>query len=245
MNCWKLLLLLWLLTTTVKSSVKPSPHVVQLVDDTVLSSTVYPQTHHSDKIFTTVSAHYLDGNRLYFCPVTWKALKWNKRIIWISSKLQNKSVKMKNGNRSTRSVIKIYHWNMGNKLWQNKRDEIEALIIDKSPDLFFISEANLMETLPDHERHIAGYVLHLPLTMSIHNCARIVLLAKEGIEVKIHKEMMHTDVAVIWAGIQSSGRSYMKVGGIYRQHQMLLKQKPNPTKTDCAQLDRWNKFLMG
>ena len=56
---------------------------------------------------------------------------------------------------------------------------------------------------------------------------------------------MHEDVAVIWASVKVGNKSNMKVGGIYREHQMLLKSKPNPTKTDAAQLARWNLFLSG
>ena len=35
----------------------------------------------------------------------------------------------------------------------------------------------------------------------------------------------------------------MKIGGIYREHQLLFQPKPNPTKVDAAQLDRWNLIL--
>ena len=30
--------------------------------------------------------------------------------------------------------------------------------------------------------------------------------------------MMYEDVAVIWAGIKNGRKSYMKIGGIYREH---------------------------
>ena len=102
----------------------------------------------------------------------------------MSSKLINKAVKMRNGNRSSRSVIKIYHWNMGNKLWQSKHEEIESLILDNDPDLFFVSEANLMCMLPDYERNIGGYDLHLPITLEKHSYARIVLLVKQVLKLK-------------------------------------------------------------
>ena len=34
-------------------------------------------------------------------------------------------------------------------------------------------------------------------------------------------------------------------GGVYREHRMLLKGTPNPTKSEAAQLERWNLFLKG
>ena len=37
----------------------------------------------------------------------------------------------------------------------------------------------------------------------------------------------------------------MKIGSIYREHQLLFKNKPNPTLTEAAQLERWSKILDG
>ena len=37
----------------------------------------------------------------------------------------------------------------------------------------------------------------------------------------------------------------MKIGGIYREHQLLFQEKPNPTLTEAAQLTRWTKILEG
>ena len=48
-------------------------------------------------------------------------------------------------------------------------------------------------------------------------------------DVEVHGDLMHEDVAVIWVSVKNGGRSIMKVGGVYREHQMLLKTKPNPT----------------
>ena len=31
-----------------------------------------------------------------------------------------------------RNIIKLAHWNLGNGKWENKRDEIEALTLDKN-----------------------------------------------------------------------------------------------------------------
>ena len=174
-----------------------------------------------------------------------KSLRLKNCLWWSSNKLRNRAVKMRNGNRINRNMLKISHWNMGNAMWQNKRTELDALILDKHPDLLYISEANLMDNIPDHERYVEGYRLYLPLTMTKHKCAMIVLLARQEIDIKIHTEWMHEDVAVIWASVLNGNRSTIKVGGVYREHQMLLKAKPNPTKSDEAQLYRWNMFLKG
>ena len=152
---------------------------------------------------------------------------------------------MTNGNITIRNILKILHWNAGNALLQNKLTELEALILEKTPDILFVSEANLMATLPVDERQIVGYSLHLPGTVEKHKYVRIVLLIKEGIDFKIQPEMMHEDVAIIWLSIMKGNRSIMKVGSVYREHRLLLKQHPNITKSDEAQLFRWNKFLTG
>ena len=169
----------------------------------------------------------------------------SRRTIWISNKLRNKSIKMKNGNRIDRNVVKMQHWNAGNKLWQNKKIIIEALILEKQPDLLFLSEANMMASLPTEERKIGGYDIHLPSTMDKHKYARIVLLSKEGIDIQVHKNMMHEDLAVIWVSIKTKNRSNMIIGGIYREHRLLLKGKDNDSKTEAAQLECWNLFLDG
>ena len=87
--------------------------------------------------------------------------------------------------------------------------------------------------------------MHLPLTMMKHKYARLVLLVKDGVNVKIHNNLMHEDLAVIWLSVLSGGKNVLKLGGLYREHQHLLMPKPNPSKSDQAQLDRWNLILAG
>ena len=44
-----------------------------------------------------------------------------------------------NGNKA----LKVIHWNMTNKHWIRKVDEVENTINYFNPDLFLISEANI------------------------------------------------------------------------------------------------------
>ena len=73
---------------------------------------------------------------------------------------------------------------MGCRHWDKNKLEAEALINEQSPDLLFISEANVMATLPEMERHVEGYTLpvHLLDTMTKHGYALIILLVKYGID---------------------------------------------------------------
>ena len=75
----------------------------------------------------------------------------------ISNKMRNKLIKQTNGNG--KSTLAISHWNLGSKLWKNKRNQIQALVEQTNPDILFISEANLDDQTPTHESMIAGYTL--------------------------------------------------------------------------------------
>ena len=51
--------------------------------------------------------------------------------------------------------------------------------------------------------------------------ARIVLLVRNDLEVHVMRDIMEEDTATIWARIGTTKSSYIAVGGIYRQHQIL------------------------
>ena len=208
-----------------------------LSDNTEISTMSQHNPNTGTYIMISGSSNYIRKND--------KIVRWKSRPLWLSNKMRNKKIKIKNGNRETRNIIKITHWNMGNKKWENKMTEVDALILEKTPDIIFLSEANLFQTLPEHLRQIEGYKLHLPLTMSKHKYSRLVLLVKDGVNIKIHKNLMHEDLAVIWCSVLSGGKSVLKLGGVYREHQHLLKPKPNPSLTEQAQLNRWNLILHG
>ena len=81
--------------------------------------------------------------------------------------------------------------------------------------------------------------------MTKHRYAIIVLLARQGIKLQIHNDIMHEDLAVIWLSVNYSVRKRMEIGGIYREHQHIFMPKPYPSLSDIAQLDRWNQILVG
>ena len=72
-------------------------------------------------------------------PDGWISRTWEP--VLFSNKVKNKAMKSYNGNIKT--TINVIHWNMGNTYWIHKTDEIEAAINEYSPDLFYISEANI------------------------------------------------------------------------------------------------------
>ena len=167
-----------------------------------------------------------------------------RSILLFSNKDRNSRIKSYNGNRL--NLLKIAHWNAGNSKWETKRIEVEALVLQKQPDILFISEANLCENLEDNQIDIPGYKLHYPRAMmSKHKYARLVLLAREELEIQIEDNLMHEDISAIWLSLTYAGNRKMKIGGIYREHRLLFEPEPNLTKTDRAQLNRWNTILEG
>ena len=169
---------------------------------------------------------------------------WKERIKLTSRKITNRLRRAYNGNRGARNSVQIAHWNLGSCKWERKKTEIEALLLEKDPDIIFISEANLYQDLPEYERQIRGYDMYLPDSMMIkHKYVRIVMLARTDLDVQIHPEYMHEDISIIWASINDSSKKKIMVGGVYREHRLLLQPKPNTTKTDTAQNQRWNLII--
>ena len=79
--------------------------------------------------------------------------------------------------------------------------------------------------------------------MEKHNYARLVMLARSDLEIKIHPELMHEDISIIWASINNSSNKKIMVGGVYREHRLLLQPKPNITATEAAQNQRWSLII--
>ena len=79
--------------------------------------------------------------------------------------------------------------------------------------------------------------------MRKHNYTRLVLLVREGVDVTLKSDLVHEDIAWIWVSMRNGNQRSINIGGIYREHCILLKPKPNLTVSDSAQLDRWNVFL--
>ena len=105
----------------------------------------------------------------------------------------------------------------------------------KTPDILFITEANMWATLPDYLKYIHGYQLFVSQAMLLkHNYARIVLLDRKGIDITINENLMHEDISMIWFSLRYSARKTMNIRGVYREHQLLINPKPNPTLADSA-----------
>ena len=75
----------------------------------------------------------------------------------LSHKAKNKMVKMINGNVNTRKILNVIHWNMGSKYWNRKTLEAEAVVLQYQPDIFIISEANMMDDHSDLDINLQGY----------------------------------------------------------------------------------------
>ena len=83
---------------------------------------------------------------------------WTTRKHWLSNKLMNRRIKSQNGNSKLKQAIKVYHWNRRNGWWERSLDEIETIVAEKSPDLLFISEANLRNEVEDMRKKISQVI---------------------------------------------------------------------------------------
>ena len=117
---------------------------------------------------------------------------------------------------------------------------------EKLPDLLIISEANLfLEDLGDlqYKIKIDGYVIHLPKSMVTMQYSRIILLAKEGLNIQILDELMDPRVSSIWVKMGGRGVKKLIIGGIYREHTLLKQQDPNNSAAPAEQEARWSIFI--
>ena len=163
-------------------------------------------------------------------------VKITSALIWmLSGKVRNRKVKSINGNRNS---IKIAHWNLGSRHWRNKTLDVLHMVQEHDPDIAVISEANLFATTPEHERQIQGYTLTGTKEFEQNNCSRIVLLTKDTCRIQILHELMEVDIATIWCKIPRKGRKTLKLGAIYREHQILGKPE-----TEGEQDKRWDKII--
>ena len=163
--------------------------------------------------------------------------------VLLSAKIRNRIIKSKNGNRVP--SIKIIHWNVGTKLWTNKKTEIEALLLQEKPHMCFITEANLWNHIDTEDRQIPGHYIILPNTMISMGHARIVLLVRDDLSVHKLDEFMNTETATIWVRVGGGKNNSLVVGGIYREHQQLGRQQSDATwlERQTAQEERWNSIV--
>ena len=162
---------------------------------------------------------------------------------WLTNLERNKLVKSENGNGNSRQNIQILHWNMGSKYWTKKKVEVEAVILKHNPDIMIISEANLIKGLTEDEMKIGGYTMILPKTFEEQNVARLVLLHKEEMQVKLMPELMDKSVAAVWLKIGHRGRKPIVLAGYYREHQYILQDDRDDSGNPARQLDRLTKFV--
>ena len=202
---------------------------------TVRQSTIQDDTIHYSNCIVTAT----------YVMRTWiVSLHWHATCIeYISRKKRNNRQRAKNGNRM--SQLKVAHWNIGAKLWQNKLLDIMALISDISPDILVISEANMWQGLPDHEKNIAGYTMVLPPTMSTLGHARLVMLIRDNIEVHRLDQFMEDDLAAVWVRVGRKGAKPLHIGGLYNEHRLLGQDRDGITNQDLQreQEERWTRMV--
>ena len=107
------------------------------------------------------------------------------------------------------------------------------------PDLFFVSEANLWQDLPEIDRIIPGHKIYLPKTMKSMKHARIAMIARENLNVKMLDQHMDDKTASIWCRIGNSKKSAITIGGIYREFSQLGIDDRNDSQLTKQRRQEW------
>ena len=102
----------------------------------------------------------------------------------------------------------------------------------------------MRDSIPQEQKHIYGYYLITPNTVTRQDYSRIILLAKEEVQLRIMDECMADDIPVIWVKLVTRERKQIVIGGNYREHHLLLQQMLNTTDDKQLQINRWNKTLI-
>ena len=168
-----------------------------------------------------------------------------KEFNLLSRKQRNKRKRSINGNGKLRQNLTAINWNMGGRNWDKKLLEIQMVIQEFDPDILVISEANMKLALPDELKTVNGYYMILPKTTQIQNHARLVMLVREEIEVKVMEHLMDQEVAAIWVRISARGRKSLILGAMYREHQFIWQNNDvmNESGSPQNQNRRWNLFV--
>ena len=69
--------------------------------------------------------------------------------------------------------------------------------------------------------------------------SRMVLLAREGMQVTLLPEFMEDDISVIWCRIGKRSRKPMHIGGVYREHKLPDQGEMSNDELLRRQRDRW------
>ena len=164
-------------------------------------------------------------------------------VWYISQKQRNKKKKAENGNGVLKQSLLIAQWNMGSKRWHRKKLEIETVILQHNPDILVISEANMEMDKSEEENDVQGYEALVPLGAEEQGLARLVVLVREGITVKVQEQYMDKIVAAVWMRIGCRGRKPITLGAVYRQHKYIYEGAPETSGTDEQQLVRFKKLV--
>ena len=162
-----------------------------------------------------------------------------QKIHFTAPKKMNTLVKSINGNRQGLSKIKIIHWNLGSRAWENKLVELEVLLAEQKPDICIISESNLWAHTPMEDRHIQGHKIILPDTMESMGHARVAMIVRNEIDVQLLPELMDKETSTIWIKIGKGKKNSWTIGGIYREHVVLGRGETHLSGNERQRLQEW------
>merc|ERR1712127_579034 len=101
------------------------------------------------------------------------------------------------GNKQYNSV-KILQINKGSSNFSTKKNDIDILLSDHSPDFLAISEANILKSDKNLHKHYPDYDILLNKTSETHDLSRNVVLIKSNIPYKRRLDLEDDITCTIW-----------------------------------------------
>ena len=159
----------------------------------------------------------------------------------LSNKNANRKVKTITGNG--RNSLNIFHWNMGARQWPRKLLEIRHFLTENNPDIFIITEANLLTDTQVVDRKIEGYQKFTTKTMTTKGRSRVVVLAREEMNLKLREDLMDNESETIWLQLERKGRNKLLIGAYYREQSLIGLGHDNKSSDRGPQTTRWRQYL--
>ena len=155
---------------------------------------------------------------------------------------RNETMHSLTGNKQYNS-LKILQINKGSSNFSTKKNDIDILLSDHSPDFLAISEANILKSDKNLHKHYPDYDILLNKTSETHDLSRNVVLIKSNIPYKRRLDLEDDITCTIWVEVKpKKTKSFLLMGG-YRQWRIPQKIDKNDTRSTKHQLSRYGQIL--
>ena len=141
----------------------------------------------------------------------------------ICSSNRNKECHITNGNIcKSKKSLDIMHWNKGPAHLQNKSNDMNYILDRYKPDIFSLSEANLVISRDNGDiGYLSSYNYEYTDQLANFDISRQILIIDKQIVYKRRRDLESKFDCCIWIEIQLKGQKPLLVMGGYRQWSIL------------------------